>query len=185
MVYVKDELFHLLKWLIRLSFLRMLLLCYSILSLKMCPNFAFLQHLKSSPVFFPALTEPWATRRRKCTASTRPSSTSRRRSPEPTGPRVSQIPRPHFFPSSPCYPLSFGLSFSAAHLRADWLPMIGARQPSGLNNWLLLTAAYPTEGRSKHDEGWGSSASIFLTWAFPVIFSLYIVILQLKFFLQW
>ena len=48
MVYVKDELFHLLK----LSFLRMLLLCYSILSLKMCPNFAFLQHLKSSLVFF-------------------------------------------------------------------------------------------------------------------------------------
>ena len=105
-----------------------------------------------SGVFFPALTEPWATRRRRCTASTRPSSTSRRRSPEPTGPRVSQIPRPHFFPSSPCYPLSFGLSFSAAHLRADWLPMIGARQPSGLNNWSLLTAAYPTERRSKHDE---------------------------------
>ena len=129
--------------------------------------FALLQHFKPqyvskfciftaseimSGVFFPALTEPWATRRRRCTASTRPSSTSRRRSPEPTGPRVSQIPRPHFFPSYPCYPLSFGLSFSAAHLRADWLPMIGARQPSGLNYCSLLTAAYPTEGRSKHDE---------------------------------
>ena len=30
------------------------------------------------------------------------------------------------------------------HFRAEWLPMIGARQPSGLYYWSLLTAAYPT-----------------------------------------
>ena len=34
------------------------------------------------------------------------------------------------------------------------LPMIGARQPSGLNYWSLLTAAYRAWGRSKHDESW-------------------------------
>jgi len=37
-----------------------------------------------------------------------------------------------FFLSSPFYPLSSFWSFSF-HFRADWLPMIGARQPSGLD----------------------------------------------------
>ena len=32
--------------------------------------------------------------------------------------------------------------------------MIGARQPSGLDYWSLLTATYPTLGRSKRDESW-------------------------------
>ena len=41
------------------------------------------------------------------------------------------------------------------HFRADRLPMIGARQPSGLNYWSLPTAAYPTRGRSKHNRGCG------------------------------
>ena len=36
------------------------------------------------------------------------------------------------------------------HFHADWLPMIGAWQPSGLDYWSLPTAAYPKHGRSKH-----------------------------------
>ena len=37
---------------------------------------------------------------------------------------------------------------SATHFCEGRLPMIRAGQPSWLNNWLLLTAAYPTRGRS-------------------------------------
>ena len=50
-----------------------------------------------------------------------------------------------------CVPL-VGL-FSLALLRRQ-LPMIGAGQPSIFSYWSLLTAAYPTGGRSKHNEGW-------------------------------
>ena len=49
---------------------------------------------------------------------------------------------------------------SATHFRAGWLSMIGARQPSGLNYWSLLTAAYPTQGRSKHDDSWPNESNI-------------------------
>ena len=35
-----------------------------------------------------------------------------------------------FFASSPSYPLSLGCS---THFRADWVPKIGASQPSGLD----------------------------------------------------
>ena len=45
----------------------------------------------------------------------------------------------------------FLLQFLHIHFRSDWLPMIGARQPSVLDYWSLLTAAYPTRERSKHD----------------------------------
>ena len=38
------------------------------------------------------------------------------------------------------------------HFCADWLTMIGASQPSGLDYRSLLTTAYPTKGRSKHNE---------------------------------
>ena len=38
----------------------------------------------------------------------------------------------------------FWLVFSATHICADWLRMIGARQSSELNYWLLLIAAYTT-----------------------------------------
>ena len=47
------------------------------------------------------------------------------------------------FSSPPFYPLSSYWNFQF-HFRADWLPMIGARQLSGLNYWSLLIAAYPT-----------------------------------------
>ena len=45
------------------------------------------------------------------------------------------------------------------HFRAGQLPMIGARQPSELDYWSLLTAAYPTQGRSKHDDSWASRSN--------------------------
>ena len=47
---------------------------------------------------------------------------------------------------------SFPLLVIQLHFGVDWLPMIGARQPSRLDYRSLLTAAYPTRGRSKHNE---------------------------------
>ena len=37
--------------------------------------------------------------------------------------------------------------------------LIWAWQLSGLNNWSLQTAAYPTRQGSKHDEGWVSESN--------------------------
>ena len=34
----------------------------------------------------------------------------------------------------------------------DWLALMGARQPNGLDSWSPLTAVYPTLGRSKCDK---------------------------------
>ena len=39
---------------------------------------------------------------------------------------------------------------------ADWLPIIEARQRIRLINRSLLTDAFPTRGRSKHNKGWTS-----------------------------
>ena len=65
----------------------------------------------------------------------------------------------------PVYSLTCSLSFfqlllathfasvglSARHFLANWLPMIGARQSSGINYRSLLTATYPTRGKSTHN----------------------------------
>ena len=44
----------------------------------------------------------------------------------------------------------------ATYFITEWHPMIRARQPSGLNYWSILTAAYPKQGRTQYDEGWAS-----------------------------
>ena len=67
----------------------------------------------------------------------------------------------YVFSSSPYYPAFFRLDFqSLISVKTSFL--IGALKPSGLNFWSLITAAYPTWQRSKHDEGWaGGSESIY------------------------
>ena len=63
--------------------------------------------------------------------------------------------------SSFCWLLAFqGLVFSASHFCADWLPMIGARLPSGLNHWSLLTAGVPKLGRAKREWWTGCCCSM-------------------------
>ena len=45
------------------------------------------------------------------------------------------------------------------HFCANWLPMVRAGQPMGLDCWSLPTAVYPSRGRSKHDESWASRSN--------------------------
>ena len=45
------------------------------------------------------------------------------------------------------------------HFLVDWLPMIGARQPSGPDYLSLLTVAYPTGEITKHDESWACKSN--------------------------